>query len=263
MLINLIQTYNVEDPVSDSDELATRPGIRDGLQCNNPLEEPGDHIDDEDVGAALSDLTASGVDIDGDEVPIFVLCQPETFGQLDLLVDVDLVQEPKLLVIHLDPGAINDNNFPSILTDQKIHGRDLWRELGEYLTLVAVSDQLLAEETDEGSVMENGQLGHRDLEILDIQIAGGDNGLATSRILPQERRQILESKHLFLLHVGCDGFRLRLGGDGADGGLPQAALLVLTEVIAGGDVGGGTLPAGVTLVDGLTGISFAMTRRDR
>ena len=100
--------------------------------------------------------------------------------------------------------------------------------------------------------MENVQLGHWGLEILNLQIAADGNGLTTSRIFPKERRQILESEHRWIHpHHG-----LRLGGGGADDWLPQVALQ--TEMIAGGDVDGETLPTGVTLVDLLI-INFAMT----
>ena len=121
---------------------------------------------------------------------------------------------------------------------------------------MAVSDELLAEETNERSVLENVQLGHRDFETLHLQIAGDGNGLTTtSRISPKERRKILECKHrwIHLLFV-----ILRLGGGGADGWLREAGLLLLTKMIAGEDVCGGTFPTGVTLVDLLI-ISFAMT----
>ena len=155
-----IQTYNIEDPVFDSDELATRLGrgcsseegnvLIEWLQFYDPVQKAGLDIDDEDVGAALlSDLTPTGVDIDGDKIPILVLSQPHTLGQPDLWAEADLAEGQEILVVHLDPLAIDDNNFLSTLTNQKIPGRDLRRKLGEYLPLVAVSDQLLAEETNE------------------------------------------------------------------------------------------------------------------
>ena len=53
-------------------------------------------------------------DINGDQVPIFVLSQPDTLSQLDLGVDVDLAQGQKLLVKCLDPISI------SILMNKKI-----------------------------------------------------------------------------------------------------------------------------------------------
>ena len=96
---------------------------------------------------------------------------------------------------------------------------------------MAVSDQLLVEETNEGSVIENGQLGHRDFEVLDLQIAGGDNRLTTSRIFLKERRQV--QVFLLLLLTWSDG----LGG-GLDDGLPEAALCLLKKMIGGGDVCG-------------------------
>ena len=262
-----IQTYNVENLVFDSDERTARLGreyfSRESfwLQSNNPVQVPGDHINDEDVGAALvSDSTPTGVDIDGDQVSTLVLCQPRTLGQVDLDgVSGDLAQWQKVLVIHLDSLAVDDNNFLPILPDQKIPGKDRWRELGEYFTLVAVSDEFLAEETNEGTVMENVQLGHRDFEILDLQIVGDNNRLTTSRIFPNQRRQV-QVFLLLLLLTWSDGLRLGLLGGGAEDWLPEAALHRLTErnqMIVGADVRFGTFPAGVTLGDLLV-IRFAI-----
>ena len=99
----LTPTYNIENTVFDSDELTTRLGrgcvckagnfLIEWLQFDNPVEEPGDNVDDEDVVAVLvSDPTPNGIDIDGGQVPILVLCQPHTLGQVDLGFDVDLAQ---------------------------------------------------------------------------------------------------------------------------------------------------------------------------
>ena len=112
---------------------------------------------------------------------------------------------------------------------------------------------------------ENIQLGHRDFEISHLQIASYGNRLTTSRIFPNERGQISESKDrwiLLFLVFRREGFRLQLIDGrfdrGADGGLPEAAPLPLTEMIRGGDICGATLPAFVTFVDILM-TNFAMT----
>ena len=66
-----IQTYNVEDSVFDSDELTTSKisGFIDGLQFDNPLEEPGVNIDDENdwysqvyTGGVFSPMSEDGSD---------------------------------------------------------------------------------------------------------------------------------------------------------------------------------------------------------
>ena len=70
----LIQTYNVEDPVFDLDELTTSKigGFIDWLQFYHPVEEAGVNTDDEDVGA-IEDATGEKVK-PLDDCGILVFC---------------------------------------------------------------------------------------------------------------------------------------------------------------------------------------------